>query len=194
MTVNTQILIIDNDDSFLRSARHLLHECGEIITTSDFKAVPNFLAIQPIRMIVIDVWMNPTNGGAILQFIRGNFPEIPVIVVTAFASKEMVIEAANLHVFAILEKPLNEDVFLSTVKRAIRHNAPYSAPIEVALDSEELSVRLGGVKTYLTHTEFQLLSAFTSNRGKRVAREDLVSMVWARPRSFRTFSIPISAI
>jgi len=182
MTVTSQILIIDSDDSFLRSTRGLLKECGEIITTSDPKVVPNLLAVQPIRTVVIDVCMNAMNGGALLQFIRGNFPEIPVIIATAFATKEMAIEAANLHTFAILEKPVNDEIFVSTVKRALRHAAPYSAPTEVTLDSEELSVNLGDGKTYLTHTEFQMLSVFTSNRGRRVAREELISMLWGEAK------------
>jgi DNA-binding response OmpR family regulator len=192
MAINQQILIIDSDDNFLRSTQRLLKECGEVLTTSDPKAVPKMLANQPIRVLVLDIWSdiwntaNATtesgNRSGMLQFIRSTFPEIPVIIATAFASKEMAIEAANLHVFAILEKPLEEELLLVTVKRALYHSAPYSAPIDVALDSESLSASLGGARTYLTHTEFQLLSEFTVHRGKRLAREDLISSVWGEAK------------
>jgi len=186
MAVNTQILIIDSDKNFLRSTQRLLKDCGEVITTSDPRAVPKLLANQPIKVIVIDLWTetmaDTLDRSGMLQFIRSSFPEIPVIIATAYASKEMAIEAANLHVFAILEKPLEEEDFISTVKRALFHSAPYSAPIEVALDSESLSVSLGGARTYLTHTEFQLLSAFSMHRGKRLAREELISHVWGEAK------------
>lgn len=180
-----KIAVIDDDVSFLKACALTLSECGNVKT---FKSAHEaFEELRDCNVVITDLKMDGHDGIDVLKYIRKEKLPIPVIITTAHATKEAAILAANLHVFAILEKPMDEAVLRDTVGRAILAPSPGSlggfaqeVPKEDSLElcSQSLSVRLNGTKVLLTDTEYRLLSFFKANNGQRVSRDNICSELW----------------
>ena len=65
--------------------------------------------------------MPKKSGIEVLRWLRSQKKNTPFIIHTGFGSKELANEAQKLGIFALIEKPWNEDVFLNTMKNAIEY-------------------------------------------------------------------------
>src|SRR5690606_3431944 len=78
------------------------------------------LSSSSIQTVVTDYRLKRGDGHQVLQTARSYHPQVPVILVTAFADKRMAIKSANLHVFALLDKPIELPHFKKTVSHALQ--------------------------------------------------------------------------
>ena len=63
------------------------------------------------------------DGLEVLQHLRRRDPEIPVIMITAFATVEMSIQALRRGAYDMLTKPFEPDELVYRVKNALQHHA-----------------------------------------------------------------------
>jgi DNA-binding NarL/FixJ family response regulator len=74
-------------------------------------------------LILLDVVMSPMSGLGLLAQIRPLYPETKIIMMTAYADKEKVLDALRLGAFDFLEKPIALDLLSHTVQRALHLQA-----------------------------------------------------------------------
>jgi CheY-like chemotaxis protein len=79
------------------------------VLASDAGEALNRLAEQPFVAVISDVEMPGMNGLELLQNIRGYYPGLPVILMTAFCNQERQETARAGGAMALLEKPVNTD-------------------------------------------------------------------------------------
>jgi two-component system response regulator TctD len=184
-----KILIIDDDPRFLAAASMSVAELGEVTCRSDSRQLGNLL--ESVHVIVTDYKMDQgKNGNEIMALAKARGLLSPVILVTAYATKEMAIVSANLHAFAILEKPLNLQELRRVVaeglseywKRAALAGLPTGDATdfleEIEICDSALTAKSGAMVVKLTEKEFQLLAVFLSNRGNQLTREQVIGKVW----------------
>ncbi len=146
MSPAATILIIDDDTSFLRATSLALKNEFEVISFSDpHEAMP---ALKTAQAIVVDFKMRTGDGTDVLRRVSQENILAPVILVTAYADKGMAIQAANLHAFAILEKPVDLETLRTTIKAAtrefeLRRIAGALARSEAQLKKAQYHARLG---------------------------------------------------
>ena len=100
---------------------------SETLREADFsvKAVPSaedaFIAMQTLTpdMIISDVKMPGMNGISFLHKIRGKLPDLPFLLVTAFADIKDAVKALKLGAVDYLEKPIDLDELLCAVNDAL---------------------------------------------------------------------------
>jgi len=114
------VLVIDDEPDLLESyARILEAERYKCITTSDpFEASSLALSTRP-DAVITDFKMPGKSGVDILRDVCADIPYVPVIIISAYATVEGVVEAVKLGAFDYLPKPFTSDQLIITVRRAV---------------------------------------------------------------------------
>jgi len=115
----TKILAVDDEPRILLLLKSLLSANGYSVETAQNGA----LALDIVRrggidIVITDLRMAPIDGLQLFKEIHSLKPELPVILLTAYASVETAIEAMKSGMFDYLTKPFRVDELLACLKRA----------------------------------------------------------------------------
>lgn len=116
------VLLIDDDQSLL-AALHAVFQQARYAVTSDTATA----AEQALRLveftdydtIVCDFSMPGLNGIEFLKECKAIRPDIPIVLLTGYGTQELEEKALGEGAYALVQKPVDADVFLSVVTRAI---------------------------------------------------------------------------
>jgi two-component system nitrogen regulation response regulator GlnG len=84
------------------------------------------------RALVSDIRMPGTSGLDLLKLVKTNFPELPVIIMTAYSDLDSAVAAFQGGAFEYLPKPFDVDQAVALVRRAIDRGAPNETSTDVA--------------------------------------------------------------
>ncbi|GFO58074.1 Fis family transcriptional regulator [Geomonas silvestris] len=122
MTAQKRIMVVDNEEGLCRMMEAVLSDNGYAVTahTRSFEAAESFQAGQ-WDLVVTDIKMPGMDGLELLQRVKQKDPGIPVIMVTAYATVEMSIQALRKGAYDMLTKPFEPEELLYRVKNALQH-------------------------------------------------------------------------
>ncbi len=105
--ISEKIVVIDDDPRVIKSIQIGLTE-HEIIPFQDPQKGLEFLK-KPnvINVVLLDVMMRGIDGLDVLQEIKAAYPSIIVIMMTAFATKDIAVQSLRYHADDFLEKPFD---------------------------------------------------------------------------------------
>lgn len=133
-----QIMIIDNEEGLCRMMAAVLMDDGHAVRTftSPLEAMELF---RPgiWDLVISDIKMPGIDGLEVLQRIKTREPDIPVIMITAFATVDMSIQALRKGAYDMLTKPFEPDELLFRVRNALTHN-------QLLTENEQLRQELAG--------------------------------------------------
>ena len=116
-----QVLLVDDDDMFLKSAKQCLEQQGglsiETALSSD-EAVEK-MEKKNTDVIVCNIQMHVTNGFEFLKTLRDNGNTIPFVVFTITDKKELAIQALHLGANGFVGKYGDPSVVYQELKRCI---------------------------------------------------------------------------
>jgi DNA-binding NtrC family response regulator len=123
------VLIIDDDTGMLRALDKVLTGAGAIVTRAQNAgdAVETLTARkEKFDLVITDLRMPFVTGLTVVYAIHQIYPELPVIVLTAFGSADVKAECFRQGAAAFLEKPLDTSELLAAVGKvfASRKNNP----------------------------------------------------------------------
>jgi DNA-binding NtrC family response regulator len=115
------ILLVDDEITYLELLKSILQQEGysNVITESNPLNVPKILKSQKVDLILLDIYMPQMNGIQLLEKITPEYPNIPVIVITAVDDKDIALEAIKFGAYEFIIKPPDTDRLLLTIRRAI---------------------------------------------------------------------------
>lgn len=116
------ILIVDDDIINLKLAGMILSQHGyEVYQAKSGLDALGFLRRKSVDLILLDVAMPVMNGLKTLEKIRKdkNLAYVPVILLTASADSETVIEACRLEISDYIKKPYTPEQLLERVWKAL---------------------------------------------------------------------------
>jgi DNA-binding NtrC family response regulator len=70
-------------------------------------------------LIITDLRMPVIDGMGVLHGVKQAYPEVPVIIITAFGSPQAKTESYQLGATAFLEKPVDTQRLLATIDRVL---------------------------------------------------------------------------
>lgn len=113
-------VLIAEDDASVRKA------CAEIATGLGFYAIPAesgalaraILAAQPIDLLLLDLKLPGGGGLPLLEEVRNRYPNIVVVVMTAFATVSSAVEAMRSGASDYLTKPFGMEQLTVVLERA----------------------------------------------------------------------------
>lgn len=148
MNNSTTILAIDDELNNLRIiSLDLEDEEYTILTAENGQEGWNILQERKsdIKVILLDRMMPGMNGIEFMEKLKNDesVANIPVIMQTAAAEKEQVVEGIKAGVYYYLTKPYDKDVMLSIIKAAINDYGQYS---QMRQDLKQFKRKLNIVK------------------------------------------------
>jgi CheY-like chemotaxis protein len=149
-----QILVVDDEktlrDIVGRALMKLGHRC---VTASNGEEALALLARQTVDLVLTDLKMPKMGGLALIEWLRKEHPEIPVIIMTGYADLESARKALRLRVSDYLVKPFES---LAEVQAAVQRSLgarTCRADTEVlVLEFEKRAQEFGRCERHLTHT------------------------------------------
>ncbi len=116
---NGRILIIDDEVSPRESVRLVLKDKYIVSTASDGLEGLDFMMKSPVDLVVLDIMMPGMDGVTVIQKIKKRFPEIEVIMLTAYPGLETARSAMRLGAFDYITKPFDKDDVIKVVARGL---------------------------------------------------------------------------
>jgi two-component system, NtrC family, response regulator PilR len=117
---DTRILVVDDEKSMREFLAIMLKKEGyEVVIAEGGEAALETIRREPIDLIVTDLRMPRMDGLALLKAAKELFPNLVILVITAFASTDTAVEAMKLGAYDYIEKPFKLDEIKLTVAKAI---------------------------------------------------------------------------
>lgn len=117
--MNLKVLIIDDEPRIRTLLEKILSLDGfNVITAGDFKSGMEKAGDNSIAVIVTDVKLPDGNGIDLTRKVKSQYPDIEIIVITAFGQIKDGVEAMKNGAFDYLVKGDDDDKLPLTVKRA----------------------------------------------------------------------------
>ena len=114
------ILILDDEQPLLQSLTLELGRGGHTVLPAETGAEAlRLLETRSIDMAILDVQLPDISGLEVLRKIREEMPEVPVLMVTAYASVDSAVEAMKEGALDYLEKPLDLEELHLVVEREL---------------------------------------------------------------------------
>lgn len=115
------ILVVDDDASLRRVLEYNLTSAGYSVVTAESgeEGLSLFAARKP-SLIISDMQMPGISGMQLLASVKASSPETLVIIITAFGSVDMAVEAMKGGAYDYITKPFNRDELLLTVAKALQ--------------------------------------------------------------------------
>lgn len=119
MDTKLTILAVDDEPVVLESIeRHLRKEPYNLQTAKTARAAVGRLEEGGIDIVLTDLMMPEIDGLELLKLIKARTPELPVIMITGYATINSALEATNLGAFDYIAKPFTKQELLSVIHRA----------------------------------------------------------------------------
>lgn len=118
-----RILVIDDELGPRESFRMLLKDRYDVQTAASGAEGLARLAESPFDLVFLDVRMPDMDGVQVLRGVREQWPDLPVIMVTAYAAAEVTEEILALGVLDCLIKPFNRRDVERLVQQALNQTS-----------------------------------------------------------------------
>lgn len=115
------ILLVDDEVQACKFYKTALETAfiNNVIECQDSRKVMSLLSREKVGVIVLDVLMPHLSGKELLPQVISDFPDIPVIMLTAVDEVETAVECMREGAFDYIVKPVGKDYLVSSIRRAI---------------------------------------------------------------------------
>jgi DNA-binding NtrC family response regulator len=119
------ILIVDDDDVIVELYGSILEAAGwsDTLRCSDSRKVMELLRENDVSAILLDLYMPHISGQELLDQIMGEFPDIPVIILTLEDKIDVAVECMKVGAFDFMTKPIDENRLANSIAHAVRVHA-----------------------------------------------------------------------
>ncbi|MCS7314966.1 MAG: sigma-54 dependent transcriptional regulator [Bryobacterales bacterium] len=114
------VLVAEDEPQARRALCALLEDEGyRVVAVADGRQAADVLAREPLDAAILDIRMPEKDGLAVLEELRRQPSPPPVLIMTAYGSSDVAIQAMALGAFDYLTKPINFEELRIQLERAI---------------------------------------------------------------------------
>ena len=181
------VLVAEDDARLAQVIARVLTEEGYVVDLAADGEDALGLALEgAFDVLVLDVMMPGLDGFQVLQELRQQRVDTPVLLLTARGEVEDRVRGLDLGADDYLTKPFAFAELLARIRaRARRPEAPHPALLaagSVTLDLTAHEVRRDGAVIELSPTEFRLLEHLMRHPGQILSRASILHAVWGYSR------------
>jgi len=120
--MKANLLIVDDEQGIRQSLSAVLQDEGyRILAVASGKECLQALDAEPFQGVLLDVWLEDTDGLEVLRQIQEAHSETVVVMISGHGNVETAVKATKLGAFDFLEKPLSIEKTLVVLKNALEH-------------------------------------------------------------------------
>lgn len=129
---------------------------------------------------LLDIMLPDGSGLDALKFVKGKYPEVKCIMLSALSKEEDKVNGLNSGADDYIAKPFSVLELTARVNARLRDK---QKPVQltagnVTLNTETFECTVGGEATALNRKEYELLRVLMENKGKVLSRDRLLTDVW----------------
>ncbi|HIE57668.1 MAG TPA: response regulator transcription factor [Anaerolineales bacterium] len=148
------VLIIDDEEPLRHSLTRVLKTAGcEVLGAADGLQALQFVRNTRFDLVYLDIHLPGISGLDVLQTIRAEYPDLPVILFTGHASLQSALDAIRLGATDYLVKPIDPDVLVARTRVILEEQ-------KIERRKRELREELASLRAELRALAFQSASAF----------------------------------
>jgi LmbE family N-acetylglucosaminyl deacetylase/CheY-like chemotaxis protein len=173
-----RILVVEDDPVSAMFVTHVLAKRGgfDVTHTPDPRMALEWARSQTWDLVITDVEMPGMTGLELLEQLRRSSPELPVAVITAYASVDYAVRALRSDADEFLEKPVRPEHLISAATALIAkgRSAREARPgVVLAIGAHPDDVEIGAAGTLLAHQDLgDPVSILTISSGARGGSQD----------------------
>lgn len=183
----TQILIVEDEPRIAAFLEKGLQSNGFVSTVVPDGRDGAVMALEgEFDLIILDLSLPGKDGLTVLEEIRGQGIQIPVIILTARDDIEDKVAGFENGADDYLTKPFRFEELLVRIRARLRINVGASTAKsnlilcqgEVVLDLQTHKITVAGRSVELSTREFTMAEVFLRHPGQVISREQLLNSVW----------------
>ena len=155
----------------------------------------DFLAGAEYDAILLDVMMPKLDGYALLEKLRSQGMDTPVLFLTARDAISDRVKGLDLGADDYLVKPFDFDELLAHIRAMTRKKSGKKSNVftlgDLQVDAQSHTVTRGGKEINLLPKEFTILEYMIRNQGTVLSREQLENQIWNYERSGSSNNIDV---
>jgi two-component system, OmpR family, copper resistance phosphate regulon response regulator CusR len=182
-----QILVIEDEDRVADPIKRGLEELGFSTTIAANGTTGMKMALSgSFDLIITDILLPGTGGIELCRTIRNEFPDIPIIMLTALGTTDDKVEGFDSGANDYLVKPFDfRELYVRIRELLKRHHSAAGTTKKILLSAADLElntrtmiVKRGDQEINLTRKEFKLLEYLLNNQGRVLTRSEIAENVW----------------
>jgi two-component system phosphate regulon response regulator PhoB len=200
-----RILIVEDErDMADLVAKRLVREGFLVDLAYDGVAGLGKMRARPPDLALVDIMLPHTSGLDLVKEVRHDplTAHVPIILLTAKADESDIVVGLTLGADDYVTKPFSMSVLVARVHAVLRRAAAgtaENAPVKVgsiAIDTDRHRVTVAGEVVTLTLTEFRLLLALATARGRVLTRNQLIDKAMGTDHivTDRTIDVHLTAL
>jgi DNA-binding response OmpR family regulator len=177
------ILIAENESALVGVLqRGFEAEHYAVDTASSAQQAIPMLQDRQYHTAIIDLDLPPTEGIAILEFVRNRYQHLPTLVLTSCSRVSERVHALDTGADDLLQKPFAFPELAARVRAVMRRGSRLPEVVlrveDLELNRVEHTAKRAGRGIVLTPREFSLLEYLMQRCGQRASRAEIIRHVW----------------
>jgi DNA-binding response OmpR family regulator len=176
------LLIAEDDGNMRELIRRRLGGRHAVLEAADGLSAFEIISTRHVDLLISDVMMPRMDGFALVQKLRREGFELPVLMLTAKQSFDAKREGFRSGTDDYMTKPFNYDELLWRVQALLRRAAvPEDRSLTaggIVLDGASYAVARGDERVELSRKEFELLFRLLSSPGRIFTKDQLLADIW----------------
>lgn len=129
-----RVLVVDDEKNITFVIQAMIERAGyETLVFNDSTKAIAALGEEEVDLVVTDLYMPGPDGMEILAFCQKNFPQLPVVLITAYGTVESAVAALKRGAFDFITKPFEQTELLNIVSKAVAtHQKSQNEPVPLS--------------------------------------------------------------
>ena len=140
LPLNAKVLVVEDDPDLREALVDTLELAGcEVLQAESAETALTIIPQQALDIVVSDINMSGMDGLGLLKEIRNSYPQLPVLLITAYASISASVEAIQNGAVDYLVKPFKPQLLVETLSRYVgNQNSEQDQPVAEEVSSQQL--------------------------------------------------------
>ena len=159
------ILVVEDDQALAEALQDTLITAGyNVIIAEHGRMALTQLETNNVNLIVSDINMPQMSGDVLLKRVKSIYPDIPVVLMTAYGTIEQAVDAMRDGAVDYMVKPFEAEVLINMVARYIGDSNENTDMITV----DPSSIELAAIAKRVADSEASIMITGESGTGKEV--------------------------
>lgn len=123
--MSSKIIIVDDELDMLELLEMIINEKTphQVVTTNNPLEVPRLMRRHNADLLITDLRMPAMGGIELIQKVKEYYPNLPVIVITAYGSSQSAEESIAAGAYDYITKPFRKEQIVIALNRALEWSA-----------------------------------------------------------------------